>query len=149
MITDTLIFLGCSNKLLRIWTTCSLLDLLETLSMDREMGVIRCQQIHHWNQNRTIWTSLLLLHHCVAWPHSDLIGLSPLSKTGVSPFHHGAPWLHWVTGKDTGTWLDWGAGDPLFMACGGTVAGSTLLICVMNRRRSFKAGFKLQIIFST
>lgn len=122
---------------------------LRDVSIDKDMGVIRCQKIHHLNQNKTIWTSLLLLHHYVAWSRSDLTGLSPLWKTGVFPLQHGACRVHWVTGKDTGTWLDWGAGDPLFMACGGTVVGSILLMCVMNRRRSFKAGFKLQIIFST
>lgn len=56
-----------------------------------------------------------------------------------------------VTGKATltGTWLGCGAGEPLFMGCWETAAGSILLICVMKRKRSFKAGLKLQMIFST
>lgn len=132
------VFLGSSNTLLWTWTTCSLLDLLETKQGKTGVG---SQQIHHMNQNETIWTPLPLPHHNVAPSGSDW------TDSSLLPTQHTL--LHWVTGRDPGTWVDWGAGDPLLTACGGTAAGSILLMWVMNRRRSFKAGFKLQIIFST
>lgn len=69
------------------------------------------------------------------------------------PSHQGEPStsFHWVTGKATltGTWLGCCAGDPLLRGCCETAAGSILLMCVMKRSRSFKAGLRLQIIFST
>lgn len=69
------------------------------------------------------------------------------------PSHQGQPStsLHWVTGKATltGTWLGCCAGEPLLRGCCETAAGSILLMCVMKRSRSFKAGLRLQIIFST
>jgi hypothetical protein len=74
--------------------------------------------------------------------------LNPRSRMNYFHFYH-CNLAHWVTGKDAGPCVDCGAGDPLLRACWGTAAGSILLMCVMNRRRSFKAGFKLQIIFST
>lgn len=74
-------------------------------------------------------------------------------STRKKPSHRGRqnPPLHCVTGKATltGTWLGCCAGDPLLTGCCWTAACSILLMCVMKRNRSFKAGLKLQIIFST
>lgn len=73
------------------------------------------------------------------------------SVRGGSPHTKVSPSLHWVTGKATltGTWLGCCAGEPLLRGCCETAAGSILLMCVMKRSRSFKAGLRLQIIFST
>lgn len=111
----------------------------------------RARQLHDTkNQSRSLCVALSPF---IKHPRFQMRCCFPSVSERREPSRRGRPSrsFHCDTGRATltGTWPGCCAGDPLLRGCWETAACSILLMCVMKRSRSFRAGLKLQIIFST